>query len=99
MSAEDTEEKARVTALARGRVQGVGYRYFVVALARGQGLDGYARNLPDGRTVEVVAEGPKAALDALVADLRRGPVGAQVEGVDLSWTPARGDLGPFDVRY
>ncbi len=94
-----TDERARLTALARGRVQGVGYRYFVLALARGHGLDGYARNLPDGHTVEVVAEGPRAALEALADDLRRGPVGARVDGVDLSWGPAHGDLGPFDVRY
>jgi len=95
----DAKDRARVTALVRGRVQGVGYRYFVVAVARGRDLDGYARNLPDGRTVEVVAEGPRAALDALAQDLRRGPVAARVDAVDLSWGPAHGGLGPFDVRY
>ncbi len=95
----NTEDKVRLTALARGRVQGVGYRYFVVAVARGQGLDGYARNLPDGRTVEVVAEGPRAALDGLVDDLRRGPLAARVDAVDVSWRAAAGGLGPFDVRH
>jgi len=94
-----TGDRVRLTALARGRVQGVGYRYFVVAVARGRGLDGYARNLPDGHTVEVVAEGPRAALDALAEDLRRGPVAARVDDVDLSWGVAHGSLGPFDVRY
>jgi acylphosphatase len=94
-----TEDRARLTALARGRVQGVGYRYFVVAVARGQGLDGYARNLPDGHTVEVVAEGRRAALDGLIADLRRGPLAARVDAVDVSWDAATGGLGPFDVRH
>ncbi len=44
-------------------------------------------------------EGAGHGADARAADLRRGPVGAQVEGVDLSRSPARGDLGPFEVRY
>jgi len=98
MSAGNSD-RARLTALVRGRVQGVGYRYFVVAVARGHGLDGYARNLPDGHTVEVVAEGPCAALDKLVDDLQRGPLAARVDAVDVSWGAATGGLGPFDVRH
>ena len=55
-----TDEQARVTAWVRGRVQGVGFRWWTRARARELGLDGTARNLDDGR-VEVVAEGPRAA--------------------------------------
>lgn len=92
------DEKVRVTALARGRVQGVGYRQFAIAAARKRGLDGYVRNLPDGRSVEVVAEGQRVALDALVAELRRGPWAARVDDLELTWGPASDDLDPFDVR-
>ena len=63
-----------------GQVQGVGYRYFARDAAEKIGLGGYVRNLPDGR-VEVYAIGSHAQLDHLVAELRRGPRHAFVEGV------------------
>ena len=92
-------ERARLVALVHGRVQGVGYRLFVIRHAQALGLTGHVRNLPDHRTVEVVAEGPRDALDRLLAQLRRGPYGARVDGVDTSWGPAQGGLGSFDVRF
>jgi acylphosphatase len=73
--------------LVSGRVQGVGFRYFVTQAAEGFGVSGYARNLPDG-DVEVVAEGPPHALDALEEVLRTGPRAARVERV------VREDVGP-----
>jgi acylphosphatase len=79
-----------------GRVQGVGYRYFVMREADRLGVTGYARNLPDGR-VEVVAEGPDAALAELEEVLRRGPSFAAVDGVEREAITARGDQG-FHVR-
>ncbi len=93
------EEQARLTALVRGRVQGVGFRAFVIDRARGLDLDGDVRNLPDGRTVEVVAEGPHERLESLVGYLRQGPRAARVEGVDVSWGPALGNLGSFEARF
>jgi acylphosphatase len=60
-------------AVVYGRVQGVGFRFFVQDEAAKLGLTGYARNLSNGRSVEVVAEGPTPALDRLLASLRRGP--------------------------
>lgn len=92
-------ERERLTALVRGRVQGVGYRAFAIEQAHALGLDGYARNLPDGRSVEVVAEGPHPALEQLIERLRRGPRAARVDGVETAWGPARGDLDSFGVRY
>ena len=82
-----------------GRVQGVGFRWFVQAAAQRRGLTGWTRNLPDGRTVELVAEGPRPALEALLADLRRGPSGSRVERVTESWAPATGEFTSFDIRY
>ena len=67
--------------LVRGRVQGVGYRYFAQRAATGLGLTGYARNLDDGR-VEVYAAGPADRLDELAGMLHRGPRGADVRGVE-----------------
>jgi acylphosphatase len=65
----------------RGRVQGVGYRYFAQRAAVELGLTGYVRNLDDGR-VEVYAAGPAAQLDELAPLLYRGPRWADVRGVE-----------------
>ncbi len=66
--AVDDAGRTRVVAFVRGEVQGVGFRWWTRAAALELGLVGHARNLDDGR-VEVVAEGPVAAVDALVAAL------------------------------
>ena len=63
-----------------GMVQGVGYRYFARRAAQRLGLDGYARNLPDGR-VEVYAVGIASKLGEFRSELERGPQGASVTGV------------------
>jgi len=65
----------------RGRVQGVGYRYFAQKAATGLGLTGYARNLDDGR-VEVYAVGPEEKLSELAGMLHKGPMWSDVRGVD-----------------
>ena len=82
--------------LVTGRVQGVGYRYFVLREAERLGIAGFARNLPDGR-VEVVAEAAEEALTELETRLRRGPSFAAVDGVDRTSIPSRGDAG-FHIR-
>jgi acylphosphatase len=65
----------------RGRVQGVGYRYFAQRAAVELGLTGYARNLDDGR-VEVYATGPAAKLGEFAGMLYRGPRWGEVRGVE-----------------
>ncbi|HUK18475.1 MAG TPA: acylphosphatase [Bryobacteraceae bacterium] len=67
--------------VVRGRVQGVGYRYFAQHAAESLGLSGYARNLEDGR-VEVYATGPEKKLSEFAGMLYRGPRWADVRGVD-----------------
>jgi len=67
--------------LIRGRVQGVGYRYFAQRAASALGLTGFARNLDDGR-VEVYAAGPEEKLSELAGMLYRGPRWADVRGVE-----------------
>lgn len=87
----------RLDATVRGRVQGVGFRMFVLDRATGQELRGWVANLPDG-SVRVVAEGPERALGRLLADLREGPRGAHVEAVDEAWLPASGEFERFGIR-
>ena len=89
---------ARLTALVYGSVQGVGYRYFARAQARALGLRGYVRNQPSG-AVEVVAEGPRAALEHLLATLRRGPATAAVSRVEASWAPAEQTFSGFAIQH
>lgn len=91
------EPAARVHTVVHGFVQGVGYRYFVLDLARSDGLRGWVRNRADG-AVECLAEGPRPALERLVAALRVGPRHAEVSDVEVDWQPARGDLSGFRVR-
>ena len=88
----------RLTARVRGRVQGVGYRWWAVDVATGLGLVGWVRNADDDEAVEVVAEGSPALLDTFVAELARGPSAARVEDVDATREPAAGGLTRFEIR-
>ena len=67
-------------AVVRGRVQGVGFRWFAERVARELGVRGWVRNLSDG-TVETIAEGEDAAVAAYLARLERGPHGSRVDAV------------------
>jgi acylphosphatase len=69
--------------LISGRVQGVGFRYFAQRAARDLGVTGWARNLDDGR-VEVHANGVVKVLDEFEARLRKGPMGSDVRGFEMS---------------
>src|SRR5689334_9970767 len=91
-------EAVRLEARVRGRVQGVGFRAFVWERARGLGLGGYVRNEWDG-SVLVVAEGPRARLNTLLAALREGPPGARVSYVEPRWAgPSTAPPAHFEVR-
>jgi len=93
-----TEDKDyRLHAFVSGRVQGVGFRYFVLREAQDLHLTGWVRNLHDGR-VEVVAEGTHPALNQLLIKLRQGPVSADVRDVDYEFSDARGDFSGFSPR-
>jgi acylphosphatase len=87
----------RLEATVRGRVQGVGFRYFVVRESRRLGLGGWVSNELDG-SVRVVAEGGDAAIGALEEALHVGPPGAVVERVSGVRMPATGRFGSFGVR-
>jgi acylphosphatase len=88
----------RLHVFVRGHVQGVGFRYTTQAEAKKLGLGGWVRNLHDGG-VEVEAEGDRPQLEAFLAFLQRGPLGAHVDAVDSEWLAAQGNAPhPFEVR-
>ncbi len=91
----------RLNAFVRGRVQGVGFRWWTRARALELGLVGYARNLEDGR-VEVMAQGETADLDTLVRLLQEVPSTARrpgrVVGVVSQWSQPRPGVTGFEER-
>jgi acylphosphatase len=88
----------RLTTWVRGRVQGVGFRWFTRANAlRIGGLTGFALNLGDGR-VQVVAEGPEERCEQLLDWLRNGDTPGRVDGVTEIWDTPRGRYDGFAVR-
>lgn len=101
-SAMDNQNSSSVVqelhAVVHGQVQGVGFRYFVVAKALGLNLRGYARNESDG-SVEVLAQGPRPALENLLALLWRGPSAASVAQVDVDWGEPSIHVSGFHVRW
>ena len=80
--------RTAVSLRIEGRVQGVGYRWWVGGVARRLGLDGWVRNRRDG-SVELMAIGEQAAIDQLVQACRQGPSAARVTAVVP--TPAADD--------
>lgn len=81
-----------------GLVQGVGYRFFVRGLAADHGLNGFVRNLPDGR-VEAAFEGPKATLEAVLAACQEGPHFSEVRNVEATWANGPSQYDSFDVTF
>ena len=93
-----SEECVRLHAQVYGRVQGVNFRYYTQLEANRWGLTGWVSNRFDG-SVEMVAEGEKAALQKLLTFLHRGPPSARVDRVQADWTKATGEFARFRVRY
>jgi acylphosphatase len=81
-----------------GRVQGVGFRYFVQDAAVREGVSGYVRNLPDGR-VEALVEGDADAVTRVERAIRSGPGGARVEYVDVDTLEPSGAYRSFRVNH
>lgn len=98
MNQTNSNDIQELHAYVRGQVQGVGFRYFVVEKAHSLGLHGYARNESDG-SVEVLAQGPRPALEQLLALLRRGPSAAHVSEVRTTWREPTEHISGFHVRW
>jgi acylphosphatase len=80
----------------RGGVQGVGFRFETRARAQSLGLSGWVRNLPDG-SVEAAFEGDPERVESMIEWCRRGPHGARVDDIEVSWEEPTGETG-FAVR-
>ena len=87
----------RLTARITGRVQGVGYRWWVRRQAESLQLVGWVMNADDERSVEMVAEGLVESLAELERRLSIGPSGARIESVDLRRGPASGEFDRFGI--
>jgi acylphosphatase len=83
--------------LISGRVQGVGFRFFVEDHAAVEGVHGYVRNMPDG-TVEVLVEGDDESVLRVERAIRRGPASARVENVEVQDVPPSGRATGFSIR-
>lgn len=90
-------EASRVRTVITGRVQGVGFRYFVIRNAKQLGLVGWVRNRTDG-AVEIVAEGDKQDLQRLVSKLKIGPSTAWIQYVSTRWQPAENNFVDFVIE-
>ena len=82
--------------IVSGRVQGIGFRNFVVNIARELGLTGFVANIPDG-SVEVLAQGELTVLKLFANHLRKGPEGSQVRGFYDEWSQAEKSFQDFSA--
>ena len=88
----------RAHVIVHGRVQGVWFRASTKDEADRLGVTGWVRNLPDG-SVEAVFEGDKKKVEEVVGWCHRGPSGANVSNVEISWDHFRKEFGHFDIRH
>lgn len=88
----------RIHAVVTGRVQGVGFRYFVQQNAIRLHLTGWVRNQWDG-SVELVAEGDHETLLQLLLAVTKGPPSSVVDSVDADWLDASGEFQSFHVKF
>lgn len=99
MGAQDEADSTqRVRWMISGRVQGVGFRWFVQRAAERHGVTGYVRNLSDGR-VEVCAHGAARSLDRMLQELQIGPRGSRVERIDRQELAAGNAFDGFEIRH
>lgn len=87
----------RAHILVSGKVQGVGYRFWTVHRANQLSLNGWVRNLPDGR-VEALFEGEQAVVEQMIRDCQQGPKSAVVKEINVELNESKGIRG-FEVRY
>ncbi len=98
MSQNEQQHREELSAVVIGRVQGVGFRYFVVEKARLLGVHGYVRNDSNG-DVEVLAQGTRAALAQLLLLLRQGPPAAEVYDIHSTYREPTEHISGFHIRW
>ena len=88
----------RAHIVVSGVVQGVGYRYFVMRVARRMELTGWVKNRSTGE-VEIEVEGPRGLIESLVKELWTGNAWASVRDMDVEWHKFTGKHTGFDITY
>lgn len=91
-----SESLARVSLWVTGKVQGVFYRASALEKAQSLNLSGFVKNLSDG-SVEMVAEGPRYALEQFVEWAKQGPPSAEVENVSARWSNCINEFRTFMI--
>jgi acylphosphatase len=94
---EKSGKDRRMHVFVSGKVQGVGFRAFVQKEAVALDVQGWVKNLADGR-VEAVAEGLKEKVDALLEKMKKGPAASHVEKVDVTEEATTGEFTKFEVK-
>jgi len=90
--------KRRIHIIVRGRVQGVFFRYSTEQVAKSLGVFGWVRNLRDGRSVEIVAEGEEEKLKELLEWAKKGPSMAIVKEIEYDWEEYKGEFNDFRIE-
>ncbi len=83
---------------ARGRVQGVGFRFFVREQASRYGVKGWVKNRADG-SVEILAEGDRATLLEFMERIREGPRFGRISDLDVEWMEPSRDFAGFTIEF
>ena len=89
--------KKTLHAVISGRVQGVGFRFFVQGKANMLDITGWVRNRWDG-TVEVMARGEEKNLETFLSLLNKGPGGANITSIEFKWLESSDEYTDFRVR-
>jgi acylphosphatase len=90
------EQNERLHTFVEGIVQGVGFRFYIYQTGSKLQLYGWVRNRING-SVEILAEGSREKLNALLQETRKGPQMAKIIRVDVEWEKPRNDLPPFTI--
>ena len=90
--------KRRLRVFWSGRVQGVGFRYTTESVALDLRINGWVRNLPDGR-VEALCEGSEAVLKTFLERVATGPMRSYIKDAQVDWSEATGEFEDFRIRF
>ena len=90
--------KVRKHVYLSGKVQGVGFRAFTKRTAHGLGINGWVKNLADGR-VEAVFSGAKEKVAKILEEVQKGPSFARVDNIEIEDETYQGEYNNFQVRY
>lgn len=90
--------KVRAHLIISGVVQGVNFRHYTKVKAKERNVNGWVKNLLDGR-VEAVFEGEDKDVEELIKFCKRGPPLSKVENVEIKWEEFKGEYKSFEIRY